>query len=158
MGRWALFSVQSKRAKRIPAVCRLPNNAAGLNQSSPASSQALRIFRGSDGRWQVDPAGPEELSARIEAGASTKPIPQPPAAIASGSMVAKKCASCHGLDKAEPAGGLYLDQGQGLDCRQALKAIKSVMSGTMPKDKSQALTPEELTAVVEELTKLGSTE
>lgn len=133
-------------------------NAAGLNQASPSSSQALRIFRGSDGRWQVDQASPDEVSARIEAGVSTKPAPQSPAAIGAGSVIAKKCASCHGLDKAEPAGGLYLDQGQGLDCRQALKAIKSVMSGSMPKDKSQALTPEELTAIVEELTKLGSAE
>lgn len=110
--------------------------AAGLNQPS-TTSQAIKLSKDASGKWQVNNT-------------------QPPAQLNTSSMLTKKCGTCHGLDKAEPAGSLYLDGSQKMDCKSALKAIKMVMSGEMPKDKSQKLTAEELTTVIEELTVLGS--
>lgn len=130
-------------------------NAAGLNQPAQGSSQALRLTRGADGRWSVEQADAATITAK--ASASTEARPSPVEAPAK-SVVAARCSSCHGLSKAEPAGSLYLDAGHKIDCRQALKSIAAVMNGTMPKDKSSPLTAEELTAIVSELTSLGSSQ
>lgn len=141
-------------------------NAAGLNpQAITAPSQALRLYRDANGKWQVDNADPAAITARVEYGGTkqaqntTAPAETPavpPDASAVGATVAAKCAQCHGLAKSEPAAGLYLDVGHGIDCKQALKSIQAIMSGKMPK--GQKLTPQELTSLVDELTRLASQE
>lgn len=131
-------------------------NAAGLNQQAlNASPQALRLIRGPDGRWNVEQADPATVAEKLtnKAQASTAPNEQ---MATGGSVVSAKCGQCHGLAKAEPAAGLYLDDGHAISCEQALRSVRAVMSGKMPK--GQKLTPQELTALVDELTRLGSQE
>lgn len=134
-------------------------SAAGLNPAQQqASQQTLRITRGSDGRWAVEQYDAGEaasvLSAKIEQRGGTanqqQPVVNGPAASSPLPLVTRLCASCHGTEKAEPAGGLYIHAGAGLDCEQALKAIKAVSSGKMPN--GQALDVETRAALIAELT------
>lgn len=142
--------VQEPLAKGAAAAAVL--NAAGLSQPSQATQQAIRLYRDGSGRWQVENLEAAAVSAKVEA--QTQPVPVPVADPNSvGVTVAAKCSQCHGLSLAEPKGGLYLDRGHSIDCRQSLKAISAVMSGKMPK--GQALTAEERTALVNELVALG---
>lgn len=131
-------------------------NAAGLNQQAlNAAPQALRLTRGPDGRWSVEQADPATVAEKLTAKAQASTAPTDPIATG-GSVVSAKCGQCHGLAKAEPAAGLYLDDGHAISCEQALRSIRAVMSGKMPK--GQQLTPQELTSLVDELTRLGSQE
>ena len=126
-------------------------------------SQTIRLTQ-VNGAWTVDLSGSGNQGGG-ESGAPTQPAvppsplsdPQPeaPGAIPSGgqSLVAKHCASCHGLDKSAPKGGLFYDGGHKLDCGPSLKAIQSVMSGKMPK--GVQLTPEEKGELIRELATLG---
>ena len=127
-------------------------------------SQTIKLTQNASGQWTVE-AGSSENQGGGEGGAPTQPAvppsplsdPQPeaPGAIPSGgqSLVAKHCASCHGLDKSAPKGGLFYDGGHKLDCGPSLKAIQSVMSGKMPK--GVQLTPEEKGELIRELATLG---
>lgn len=50
-----------------------------------------------------------------------------------GQLVKKHCASCHGLDKSKPGGGVYFDLGHLIDCDTATDAVDEIKSGRMPK-------------------------
>lgn len=50
-----------------------------------------------------------------------------------GQLVKKHCASCHGLDKSKPGGGVYFDLGHLIDCDTATDAVEEIKSGRMPK-------------------------
>ena len=137
--------------------------AAGF--TAPATQQqslALRISRGADGQWAVTQADPvsvnQQITARLETSTTTTPTPAPtPEAVAkSNSIIAAKCASCHGLDKTEPKAGIFLDAGHQLDCKVVLSSLKAIKDNKMPKGGS--LTPEEKGRIMEELLALSKTE
>lgn len=121
-------------------------------------SQTIRLTQNASGQWTVE-AGSSESGAPAQPDVPpsqlSDPQPEAPGAIPSGgpSLVAKHCASCHGLDKAAPKGGLFYDGGHKLDCGPSLRAIQSVMSGKMPK--GVQLTPEEKGELIRELATLG---
>lgn len=124
-------------------------NAAGLNQPAQSTQQAIRLSRDASGRWQV-----EHLEQPLSPKPAAVQSPEIPAPVdGAGATVAAKCAQCHGTQLTEPKGGMYFDRGTAIDCRTAMKAIQSVMSGKMPK--GQQLTAEERTALVNELLVLG---
>ena len=110
-------------------------SAAGLNPATApqAQQQTLRITQ-SGGKWQVEQ--------------QQTPLRQ----TASGGLVDRLCASCHGREKAEPAGGLYVFGGSRLSCEQTIASIAEVTSGKMPK--GQQITSDERQALVAELLKL----
>jgi len=124
-----------------------------LSTSKPVS-QTITLSQNASGKWVVE-------AGTSDGGASTQPATSPPpstpapeiAPSAGPSLVAKHCASCHGLDKAAPKGGLFYDAGNKLECWPSLKAIQSVMSGKMPK--GVQLTPEEKGELIRELATLG---
>lgn len=126
-------------------------------------SQSIKLTQ-VNGQWTV------EMGSAGGAGASTSTQPaaapspdSPPQADSSGginpdlpagpSLVAKHCASCHGLAKPAPANKMYFDAGHSLDCSPAMAAIKAVAAGKMPK--GQQLTPEEKGLLIQELTALA---
>lgn len=115
-----------------------------------SSSQTITLKQGGDGRWQLDVGQPGQV------GASTKPQAVEAPAIrpnASQSLVAKHCASCHGLDNPTPKARLNFDAGHRLDCETAMAGVKSVLSGKMPKGKQ--LSPDERERLVAELVELS---
>lgn len=123
--------------------------AAGL--STPAAqtqSFALRISQDATGRWQVTAADPAQVSAqaRAEVNASVPPTPT------ANSVLAAKCARCHGLNLTEPKGGVFLDAGHPLDCATVIKALKQVKSNKMPPD--GGLTDQEKGLLLDELLSL----
>lgn len=142
--------------------------AAGLNQPQQ-QSQALRIYKDGAGNWQVESAEPQAVNAKVQAfsakisssatkggGAVTPPAQAEtagPAGVSPSlpgkSLLAAKCAKCHGTDKQQPAAGLYFDAGVALDCDTLEKANADVLDGKMPKGSS--LTDAEKLAVLSEL-------
>jgi hypothetical protein len=97
---------------------------AGYNQQQQ-SSLALRIYQ-EQGQWKVEQQPAAEINARLEA--STNDLPPPRQDRSNVSLVAQKCAKCHGRDKTAPKGELYLDAGLAISCetlREAIKRIKS---------------------------------
>ena len=118
-------------------------------------SLALRISRGADGQWQVTQAEAAQVNAQIVAKLETKPAEPAPIERA-GSILAAKCASCHGLDKTEPKGGVFLDASHPLDCKTALKSLQLVKAGKMPKDGT--LTDQEKGQILDELLALTKSE
>lgn len=142
-------------------------SAAGLSQpyTQQQQSLALRIYQEGN-QWKVEQQTAPQVNARIEASVGNgvqpaaprtdpPPIPQPER---STSVVAQKCAKCHGLDKAEPKGGLYLDVGHGISCDNFREAIKRVKSSDpqvrMPPDGN--LTPQEAGDLLDELIVLSA--
>lgn len=115
-----------------------------------SSSQTITLKQGGDGRWQLDVGQPGQ------AGASTKPQAVEAPQIrpnASQSLVAKHCASCHGLDNPTPKARLNFDAGHQLDCETAMAGVRSVLNGKMPKGKQ--LSPDERELLVAELVELS---
>ncbi len=146
-------------AKGVAASATL--QAAGLSAPSGNQSQSLRITRGADGRYVVEDVTQQAATVTARATLDTEqvqpqqpelPQPQAPPESNVGALVRQHCGSCHGLDKPAPKGGLYFDQGHGLECRSSLAAVKAVMSGKMPK--GQQLTAEVRAALVQELVSL----
>lgn len=143
-------------------------NAAGLSgnaaQQLNAGPLSVRLYRDSAGQWQVDASDPTQPRTQVQTSArqsveSGRPLPpdaadpSPPAV--ANSLLSAKCASCHGLSLTEPNGGLYFDAGHQLDCNSAMKAIKAVRRGTMPKNaKTSPLSEDEKARLVDELTSL----
>lgn len=107
-------------------------SAAGLNPATSLQSQqqTLRITQ-QGGKWTVDQ--------------QQAPLRQ----TAAGGLVDRLCASCHGQQKTQPDGGLYVFGGARLSCEQTLAAIAAVTSGKMPK--GQQITSDERQALVAEL-------
>lgn len=143
-------------------------NAAGLNPATQQlnAPQSLRIYRGADGQWKIEQGEAASITARLETsggGAAGQPAanvaeaPAPPDAVATtGSLVASKCAKCHGLQLTQPKKGLFFDSGHTLDCKSSLAAVRAVMAGKMPP--GQSLSPEERSLLVDELVKLAANE
>lgn len=142
-------------------------SAAGLSQPfTQQQSLALRIYQDGN-QWKVEQQAAPHVNARIEAsvGNGVQPVqPRPsgepppiPQQERSTSVVAQKCAKCHGLDKAEPKGGLFLDAGHGINCDSFREAIKRVKSSDpairMPPD--GGLTPQEAGDLLDELIDLS---
>jgi mono/diheme cytochrome c family protein len=65
-------------------------------------------------------------------------------------LVAQKCAKCHG--GGEPKGNLSLENLGLLDCNTRLRAVRAVLSEKMPKG-GPRLTPDEAGKVLDELTR-----
>lgn len=142
-------------------------------------SQSITLRQGGDGRWQLDVGGTEKPQGAAESdgrnmrgaafrvdmntgeieGAKPKIIPAPLPPLppippsASQSLVAKHCASCHGLDNPTPKARLNFDAGHQLDCETAMSGVKSVLSGKMPK--GVRLSPEDRERLVAELVELS---
>ena len=121
---------------------------------SQPTSQSITLKQGTDGRWQLDVGQPSQV------GANAKPqnieTPSPIRPNAGQSLVAKHCASCHGLDNPAPKARLNFDAGHRLDCETAMSGVRSVLSGKMPKGKQ--LSPDEKERLVAELVELARTE
>lgn len=121
-------------------------SAAGLNPAQQqAASQSLRITRGVDGKWAVEQLGPGEVAAQLEVRAESKPPKQQ----ASGSLVDRHCGRCHGAEKSQPDGGLYVYSGASLSEAQRNRAAQAVVSGEMPR--GQQLPSEVRLDVIREL-------
>lgn len=143
-------------------------NAAGLSgnaaQQLNAGPLSVRLYRDQSGQWQVDASDPTQPRTQVQASVrqsveSGRPLPpdatDPPPPVAANSLLSAKCASCHGLSLTEPKGGLFFDAGHQLDCNSAMKAIKAVRRGTMPKNaKTSPLSEEEKARLIDELTSL----
>lgn len=144
----------------------LAASAALSAAGSPAAlkqSQALKITRGADGRFVVEDIT-QGASVRAEVGVTagqpaqpelpSPPQPEQPAVTSNaGPLVRQHCGACHGLDKADPKGGLYFDQGQPLSRSAATKARELVASGKMPQ--GQALPADVVAALKCELAELA---
>ena len=151
-------------AKGVAASATL--HAAGLSAPSANQSQALRITRGADGRFVVEDVTQQATvtaQTRVSSGSQTTELPRPEApppeepASNVGQLVRQHCAACHGLDKADPKGGVYLDVGHPLSQDVAKRARQLVQSGKMPQ--GQALPAEVVAALrceLAELSLLGS--
>jgi mono/diheme cytochrome c family protein len=143
-------SIQEPLARGVAASAVL--SAAGLNQQRGPSSQTLRISQDAAGKWQVEHVDPRaELHRR-----AAVERPADPNEPATASIINVKCGQCHGLDLAEPKGGLYFGPDHRLDCATALKAVRSVRSGKMPK--GQQLSADERESLVAELLALAAEE
>lgn len=133
--------------------------AAGLSASPAGQTLALKITQTSDGRWQVENATPEQVTdAANEAVGHNHPKPPVPknGGGQQRSLVAAKCASCHGLELSAPKGGLYFDADHPLDPGLAIQALKAVQNGTMPK--GATLTDQEFEQLTAELLALAKGE
>lgn len=115
-----------------------------------SSSQTITLKQGGDGRWQLDVGQPGAIGASTKPQAVEAPQARPNA---SQSLVAKHCASCHGLDNPTPKARLNFDSGHRLDCETAMSGVKSVLSGKMPK--GVRLSPEDRERLVAELVELS---
>lgn len=127
--------------------------AAGLARQSASAPQsfALRVTRSPGGQWAVESVAPAEAAAAAGSaiGGPAEAVPPAPVAPSVGSVLAEKCASCHGLGLAQPKAGLYFDAGHKVDCATVLKALRAVKSGEMPK--GGQLTPQEKGQILDEL-------
>lgn len=127
--------------------------AAGLARQSAAAPQsfALRVTRTPAGQWAVESVEPAEAAAAAGVAPLEAVPPAPPAPTQSNgvSILATKCAQCHGLSLAQPKAGLYFDAGHTVDCATVLKAIRAVKTDTMPK--GGTLTPQEKGQILDEL-------
>ena len=115
-----------------------------------SSSQTITLKQGGDGRWQLDVGQPGSIGASAKPQAVEAPQVRPNA---SQSLVAKHCASCHGLDNPTPKARLNFDAGHRLDCETAIAGVRSVLNGKMPKGKQ--LSPDDRERLVAELAELS---
>lgn len=113
-------------------------------------SQSITLRQGGDGRWQLDVGGSGQVGATSKPQDVEAPTIRPNA---SQSLVAKHCASCHGLDNPTPKARLNFDGGHRLDCETAMSGVRSVLNGTMPKGKQ--LSADERERLVAELVELA---
>lgn len=124
--------------------------AAGFSQPGTVQqSYALKITTQPGGQPKVEIMDPGQVNARIEAsiGTAVAPVPsQETQSAGTNSMIAQKCARCHGLNLTEPKKGVFIDAGHKLDCDVALESIFRVESADadfkMPPD--IVLTPDEI--------------
>jgi len=68
-------------------------------------------------------------------------------------VISEKCSRCHGAQNASPPGGLYFADGATYDSNILARAMRAVISGTMPPE-GEALTKDEIVGVANEM--LGS--
>lgn len=123
--------------------------AAGLSSTiQQPLSLALKVSQSSTGQWQVQQVAPEEVNAQIQQKTSPVQAPQ------STSLIGQKCGKCHGLNIAEPKGGIFLDTGHKLTCEIAMKALQLVKADKMPKD--APLSNQEKALFLEELLTLSN--
>ena len=131
-------------------------NAAGLNPATAQFNQGpltIQITRDQTGALRVEQmnaGSPQQLNGGTQCHQNCQP-PTSPASQPQGtttppdapqspsipgtpgtSILAAKCASCHGLSLTEPKGGVFIDANQKLSCVTALRAIGHVRRGTMP--------------------------
>lgn len=131
-------------------------DAAGFRNQAVQQSQslALRVYS-EGGKWKVEQAEAEQVNAKIEAKVTSRPAG--PAANNTTSMLTQKCASCHGLQLAEPKGGLFIDAGHKLDSSVITESIRLVKTGEMPKG-GPALSDQEKGMILDELLSLERSE
>lgn len=130
--------------------------AAGLSHpSQQQQSLALRITRGADGQWQVHQAEAGAINAQVEASINEHTVPPAPKPQPERqSILAAKCAECHGLALTEPKGSTYIDAGHPLSCEVVVKALKLLKAGKMPKAPKPPLTDQERGQIFDELLSL----
>lgn len=124
--------------------------AAGLSNNSPQSSTTtvLKITGNRIESYTL----PAENQQQPGVNEHTKPGELPPPAPVPNSVIAAKCAECHGLDLSEPKHGLYLDSGHKLDAETIVNSLDQIRLGKMPKNGS--LTADEKGRIFEELLSL----
>lgn len=130
-----------------------PLAISGNGGANVGTGQSIRLIRNANGTWSLHA---ESLNTSIPGAAvaipggdspnvGSTPIPgenpsvdpgvnpgvNPVAGV--GQLVKKHCASCHGLDKSKPGGGVYFDLGHLIDCDTATDAVEEIKSGRMPK-------------------------
>lgn len=152
-------------------------NAAGLNPATAQLNQGpltIQITRDQTGALRVEQmnAGTvQQLNGNTQCqncqppaqsqpqGTTTPPdAPQAPGipGTPGTSILAAKCASCHGLNLTEPKGGVFIDANQKLSCVTAMKAIRHVRRGTMPPSaKERPLPDADREALITELETLA---
>lgn len=121
--------------------------AAVGSAGQQSGSIQLRITQGAGG-IKVEQMDGDEKPERIT----------PPA---SASLLAAKCASCHGLEQTQPQAGLYYDAGHALDATAALRALDVIRGNDVPEGMRaviEGLTPEDKAGLMEELLALWKRE
>lgn len=116
--------------------------AATASSSSGTRVESLQITQG---------AGGVQVKRNVDSG-QTQSQAQP----RTGSILAAKCASCHGTDQASPKGGMYIDDGIDIPLKTVVRSLKilsgqnvpSAMEGLVGKlsDNEKGLLMEELLA------------
>ncbi len=156
-------------------------NAAGLNPATAQLNQGpltIQITRDQTGALRVEQmnaGSPQQLNGNSQCHPNCQQ-PQPPAqsqpqgtatppdasqapsipGTPGTSILAAKCASCHGLSLTEPKGGVFIDANQKLSCVTALRAIGHVRRGTMPPSaKERPLPDADREALITELETLA---
>jgi mono/diheme cytochrome c family protein len=132
-------------------------NAAGFTQPLQQQSTILRITNG-----KVETLDPEQFNAQYgqnlgQPGQATNPddrVPPAPTPERGNSILGQRCAKCHGLQLAEPKGGLFLDAENRLNCNQFARAVRAIKSGTMPPKSEPPLTQNEKGLLFDELDSL----
>lgn len=123
--------------------------AAGLSNNSPQSSTTT-VLKITGNRIESYTLPAENQQPGVNE--HTKPGELPPPAPVPNSVIAAKCAECHGLELSEPKHGLYLDSGHKLDSTVIVKALRMVKEEKMPPDSK--LTADEKGRLFEELLSL----
>ena len=129
-------------------------SAAGLSQPSAFTQQqsfALEIYQ-SNGRWQVKQADPQQVNAQAQSEIVPQAPPEQPPSTSS--VLALKCAKCHGLTLAEPKGGVFLDAAHKIDFKLFNKSVRLISEDKMPKG-GPPLTPQEKGLALQELLDLS---
>lgn len=144
----AQASVTERLAKGIAAEKVL--QAADLDTAHIQQSQtlALQIYRDASGKWQVEGVSPKEAAEVTKSVVPTPPTQEQPTPTSS--ILATRCAKCHGLQLASPKAGVYLDGGHPLSGALIVKSLQQVRDDKMPKDEPK-LSAQEKGQLMEEL-------
>lgn len=106
-------------------------DASGVPKVEPLQAEQIQAAGFRAKYPQFDPNG--------YTGGQQKPPCDPPAPSPIGnSLLAQKCNRCHGAAVASPQGSFQFDVANPIDCITAMKAIRAVRSGAMPKGESLA--------------------
>jgi len=68
----------------------------------------------------------------LKAGVAAPGSPSQPTAANTNSALHQHCGSCHGTDKASPAGGVYIDAGAQIDAETFRKSLEYISGETEP--------------------------
>jgi mono/diheme cytochrome c family protein len=122
---------------------------------------ALQLVQSAMGNSQVSASASSSLSLEVNQGSGARTDAGGAAqgsAVATGSLLAQKCAKCHGLDKQAPKAGLYYDQGHWLDASASVAALRVIAGHDVPEQMSsviQSLTDEERCQLLLEVASLS---
>lgn len=116
------------------------------------SGSGIRVQQVQQGQPAPGPVQPD--SPTEDPPPDPTPAPLPNAPNADNSIVHKKCAQCHGLDKATPQARIYVDAGAALQHETGCRAICILNGLDVPdlmKPLVESLSPEEKDQLIDEL-------